>query len=214
MKDRSTEEGQPDSQGFEEKETAESLRLSDLRAFRLPVFLVVVAALAVSVAVFKRYLPYTGTPLVPKEPPPVVLTMEDARLVGLGRTGKLWSVKVGKIEIARNRSGAVLKEVTDGKIYDRGKVVLKVRAGKAACEINSRNLLLSDGISVEGTDGQKLSAEGATWNSADSILRTNGRVIFQSKLSRLTAESLVMDLRAKQLDMWNVRMSLKVPSEW
>jgi LPS export ABC transporter protein LptC len=176
--------------------------------------MVVVVALAASMAVFKRYLPYTGTPLIPKEPPPVVLMMEDVHLVGLGHAGKLWSVKVGKIEIARNSSGAKLKGVTDGKIYSKGKVALQVRAGEATCNINSRNLLLSEGISIEGTDGQKLVAERATWNSANSILRTNGRVIFQSELSQLTADSLVMDLRAKQLDMWNVRMSLKVPSGW
>ena len=214
MSSRRTEEKQSDSQRLEDMRTTGALRFSDSWAFRLSAFIVVVVALAASVAVFKRYLPYTGMPLIPKEPPPVVLMMEDARLVGLGRAGKLWSVKVGKIEIARNSSSAKLKEVTGGKIYSKGKVALQVQAGEATCDINSRNLLLLGGISIEGTDGQKLVAERATWNSANSTLRTSGKVIFQSELSLLTADSLVMDLRAKQLDMWNVRMRLKVPSGW
>jgi len=51
------------------------------------------ALLLLSVIVFRRYLPYTGMNLAPKQPPAVVMAIENAYLVGLGRSGKLWSIR-------------------------------------------------------------------------------------------------------------------------
>lgn len=163
-------------------------------------------ALVASVFVFRRYLPYTGVPLSPKEPPAVVLAMEDAKLVGLGGGQKLWSIRAGKIEMGRNRSGATITGISEGMIYDRGKPALSVYAGRADYDVFSRNLLLSKGIRIEGREGQKLSADGAIWNSFNSTLRSNGRISFESRWSKLSADSLVVDLRSRQMDMSNIRM--------
>jgi hypothetical protein len=176
---------------------------------RFPIIAVVLGlALVVSVIIFRRYLPYTGVPLSPKEPPAIVLAMEDAKLIGLGGGRKLWSVRAGKIEMGRSRSGVTITGISEGTIYDRGKPALSVCAGRADYDVYSRNLLLSKGIRVEGREGQRLSADGAIWNSFNSTLRSNGRISFESKWSKLSADSLVVDMRSRQMDMWNIRMRI------
>lgn len=166
--------------------------------------------MAVSVAVFKRYLPYTGVPLAPRQTPPVVLAMQDAYLVGLGHQGKLWSLRAERIEIAQNRSSTSIAGITDGRIYEQARVALKVKAGRADYDAYTRGLTLAGGIEVRGPDGQRVIAEGATWNSFDSTLRSSGRVSYDSKLSKVTADALRFDLRRRQLEMWNVHVRLHV----
>lgn len=181
-------------------------------AVRRPSYLILAVlvggALVASVVAFRRYLPYTGVPLSPKQPPTIMLAMEDAYLVGLGGGGKQWSVRADRVEISQNRSSTTISRITDGRIYDKGKVALKVRAGRAAYDIYSRNLLLSGGIGIEGPEGQRVRAEGATWNSYSSVLRSNGQVSFESKQSRATADSLTVDLRKQQMDLLNIRMRI------
>ncbi len=168
------------------------------------------AALIASVLVFWRYLPYTGVPLAPKQPPPIVLAMEDAYLVGLGHGAKLWSVKAKKIEIGQNRSSTTITGIEDGRIYDRGKVALNVKAGRADYDVLTRNLTLSKGIFIQGLAGQSVRADGATWNSFASTLRSSGRVSFVSGSSSMVADSLVVNLRKREMEMWNVCMRMPV----
>ena len=106
--------------------------------------------------------------------------MENAYLVGLGSGGKLWSIRAGSVELAQNRFIVTLAGIHDGRVYDRGRVALKLRAGRAAYNIYGKDLTLSDGILVEGNEGQRISAPGATWNSFSATLRSSGGVAFES----------------------------------
>lgn len=162
--------------------------------------------LLLSIVAFKRYLPYTGRGLLPRQPPPIVLAMEDAHLVGLGRDGKLWSLHAKKIEMSRNRSSTTISGITEGKVYDAGKVALRVEAGSASYDVYQKNLLLSGGVRIEGADGQKITGRGATWNSRTSTLRSLGPVSIETKWSKMTTDKMLVDVRNKEMSMWNVRM--------
>lgn len=168
------------------------------------------AVLLLSVVAFKRYLPYTGMNLAPKQPPGVVLAMDNAYLVGLGHNGKLWSIKAKKVEISQDRVVTTVSGITDGKIYDKGKIALKVRAGRATYNTYIRDLVLTNGVRIESLDGQTISGPGASWNSAMGMLRSQGPVTVETKWSTLTADPLIVDLRNKEMCMWRINMRVNM----
>ena len=166
------------------------------------------AALLVSVAVFKRYMPYGPSELALKEPPAVILTMEDAYLVGLGSKGKLWSLKARKVEMSQDRSTTTLTGIHDGRIFDRGKPVLKVDAGTAQYDIYYRNLQLGGGVSIRSNTGERISGPGAYWSAAAGVLQSTGRVVFETGWSRIEADSLALDTRKREMSLRNVRLRI------
>ena len=157
-----------------------------------------------SVMVFRRHLPYTGMNLAPRLPPSVVMTIHDARIVGLHGGVKLWSTRARTIQLAQNRIVVTLDDITDGTVFDRGRPVLRVRAGRVAYNICAQDLQLSRGVTIEGARGQRISTEGAVWNSATGMLRSTRDVIFESPLGRMTAKLLTVDVRNREIRMWDV----------
>ena len=166
--------------------------------------------LLLSVVVFKRYLPYVGDRLEVKEPPAIVLTMEDAYLVGLGKKEKRWSLRARKVEIGRNRSVTTLTDIFDGKIFDEGEVALNVTAGKVVYDERRDGLELSGGVSVEGLEGEKVTAEGARWDGSTSLLHGRGRVRLEGKWGDASGDDLVVDVKQKEMTMTNVSGSVRI----
>ena len=190
---------------------SESSRMRQMRrSLYLGPVIAAAAILLVSIVAFKRYLPYTNINFNLRQPPPVVLAMEDAYLVGLGHNGKLWSTKARKVEIAQNRSTTILTGIHDGKIFDKDKIALRVKAGRAVYDTYTRDLQLSGGVLIDGANRQRITGEGASWNSTTSTLRSIGVVNFETPSSRITTERLVVDLRNHQMEMWNVRMKFRL----
>lgn len=173
------------------------------------IFATVLTALLASVFVFKRYLPYTGLPVMPKRPPTVVMTMENVRLVGLSHGSKLWSLRAGKVEVAQNRTSTILTGINQADVFSKNKVVFSVRAGKAIYDSLYRNLALSGGI-IARSRGYKVTAEGAVWNPATAILCTTGPVVCRSDWGRLTAKRLELNVRSREISMWRVGWSIDV----
>ena len=165
--------------------------------------------LLVSILVFRRYLPYVGGTLAPEQSPSVVLQMRNAYFVGLDHKGKLWSLKASKVEIGQNRYMTTLTRITDGKIFDAGKPVLEVEAGKAVYNSLAGNLDMDKGITLSGSDGQKISAAGANWNSATSMLRSSGKVRYEAPWGRASTESVTVDMKTKEMTMTNVVISVQ-----
>jgi len=71
-------------------------------------------------------------------------------------------------------------------------------------------MLLSNGVTIEGSEGQTITAPGATWNSFTSMLRSRGRVAYRSAIGKVTADMLVVDVRNREMQMWNVALSADV----
>lgn len=169
--------------------------------------------LLLSLLVFRRYLPYVGGSLAPSQPPSVVLEMHNAYFVGLNRKGKLWSIKAKKVEIGQNRYLTTLTNVSDGKIFNEGKPALKMKAGRAMYNSMVGDLALDQGICVTGMDGQQMTASGADWNSTTSTLRSRGKVQFQSQIGKASTDSILVDMKAKEITMWNVSGSVDLSKQ-
>jgi len=169
--------------------------------------------LLISILVFKSYLPYVGRSLAPKEPPAIVLAMRNAYFVGMGKHGKAWSLKAKTVEIGQTRSITTLTNVTEGKIFDSGKIALQLNAGQAIYDSFTMNLRMDHGINIQAKNGDKLTAEGADWNSTTSVLRSIGRVSLDSKLGRISTEKVEVDLRNKEITLWNGDMSVDLSKE-
>ena len=164
--------------------------------------------LLLSIWAFKRYIPYVGGSLAPKQPPAIILSMNDAYFVGMKNKDKIWSLKAKKVDISRNRSITSLSGITDGKIFNKGKAVFQVQAGQATYNSLDKKLLLDDGINIQGEDGQRLSARYAEWNSTTSTLRSNGRVMFTSKWSKASAEKLIVNLKTREMTLWHTSFTI------
>lgn len=165
--------------------------------------------LLVSVLVFRRYLPYVGRTLAPEPPPNVVLEMTDAYFVGFGHKSKLWSLKARKVQIGQSRFVTTLTGITQGRIFDRGKPVLGVEAGKAVYNSAAGDLKMNKGIALSGSDGQKITADGAHWNSATSTLRSSGRVHYEAPWGKASTDAVTVDMNTKEMTMTNVVIAIK-----
>lgn len=170
--------------------------------------LTIIAAfvLIVSVIAFRRYLPYSGRDMAPKQPPSIILAMEKAYLVGLGHDGKRWSVRADKVEMDRYHSTATVNNITEGRIYDKGVSAFNVRAGQAVFDIAGENLTMKNGVSIEGAGGERITGQGAIWNSRNSTLMSTGWARFENDTSRIAASKLIVNLRTKELEMWDIKM--------
>ena len=169
--------------------------------------------LLLSLLVFRRYLPYVGGSLVASQPPTAVLEMHNAYFVGLNHKGKLWSLKAKNVEIGRNRYLTTLTNITDGRVFDAGKPAFKMKAGGAVYNSLVGDLTMDGGIHVTGADGQQLVAQGADWNSDTSSLRSKGRVQYQGQFGKASTDSVLVDMKRKEVTMWNVRGSLDISGQ-
>lgn len=176
------------------------------------VLLILISAAIISVSIYtlKRYAAYKSSVFNLQKPPAIVLSMKNVYIVGIGNKGKIWSVKAKNVDIGQNRSRAEIIKLTNGQIYNNNKPILKIKAGKAICDTYRKDLQLSNGIFIEGMDGQKISGEGALWNSASSTLRSIGKVKFQDKIGNINTDNLVVNIKSKEMDMQNVNMQIYV----
>ncbi len=162
----------------------------------------------VSLVAFRGYLPYSSS-LVGNRQPSVVLQMNDAHFVGLTHGSKSWSLDAKKVEIGQQRYITTLADITDGKIFESGKPILQVKAGQATYNSVFGDLLLEKGISVVGSDGQRVTAQGATWNSMTSTLRSKGEVVYDSDWGKAKTDKMLVDVKKQEMTMWNVVVSIK-----
>lgn len=169
--------------------------------------------LLLSLLAFRRYLPYVGSSLAPKQPPSVVLEMHNAYFVGLNRKGKVWSIRAKKVEIGQNRYLTTLTDISDGRIFNSGKPALKMTAGRAMYNGMVGDLALDNGICVTGPNGQQVTATGADWNSATSTLRSRGKVQYASSFGKASTDSVLVDMRSKEITMWNVSGSIDLSKQ-
>ncbi len=161
-----------------------------------------------SLVAFRGYLPYSSS-LTNNRQSAVPLQMNNAHFVGLTHGKKSWSVDAKKVAIGQERYITYLKNITNGKIFESGKLVLQIEAGQATYNSVFGNLWLDKGISVIGNNSQRLTAQGATWNSMNSTLRSKGEVVYQSDWGNAKTDKMLVDVKNKEMTMWNVVVSIK-----
>lgn len=153
-------------------------------------------------------MPYVGSTLSPAAPPSIVLEMHNAYFVGLNHKGKIWSVRAKSVQIGQDRTLTTLTGVTQGRIFDGGKVALQLEAGRALYNSMVGDLVMDQGIKLTGPGGQKLTARGADWNAAASSLRSTGKVYYESPWARGSTGSVFVDTKGRELTMYNVDVTV------
>ena len=180
----------------------------ELRVSYKSILVLVSALLLVSVVVFRRDLPYSGGSLGPDVKPEMLLTLEDAYLVGSDAKGKLWSLKAKTVEMSRDRSETTIIRITDGRIFEQGKPLMKVDAGRAEYDQYTQDLKIGGGINLKGDSGQTAKCRGAIWNPRRSLLTTVGPVEYEDPSMRATASGLSVDLGSKEMTLTRPRIEV------
>lgn len=157
-------------------------------------------------------MPYVGSTLAPAAPPSIVLEMHNAYFVGLNHNKKTWSVKAKSVQMGQDRVVTTLTGVTQGRIFDRGKVAVQMEAGRALYNSMVGDLRMDGGIKLVA-DGQTLTAPGASWNSASSTLRSNGRVRYESNWAKASTDKVELNAGTKELTMWNMHASVDISKQ-
>jgi len=158
-------------------------------------------------------MPYVGSTLAPASQPSIVLEMRNAYFVGLNHNRKIWSVKAKKVQIGQDRVTTTLTGVTSGRIFDKGTPAFQMEAGRARYNSIVGDLAMDGGLKLTGYGGQKLTAEGASWNPATSTLRSNGRVCYESSWAKASTDRAILDANTKELTMWNVHAAVDISKQ-
>jgi len=165
----------------------------------------VAACLAVSIFYSRRFLPYSGRDLAPPKWPEVIMHLENAHIVGISGGSKLWSLRAKTVKLFRNSNLVTLSNVAEGNVYYRSIPVLKVEAGQVRYDPFSAEMIVSGWVRIRGTRGQIISSPGLIWSSSGSIIRTVGPVVFKSELGSVSASRLLLNLRTKEMKLFEVR---------
>ena len=76
-------------------------------------------------------------------------------------------------------------------------------AGSAEYDTYRKNLSLTKGYIITGNDGQRVSGQGAVWDSSTQVLHSVGHVDFETRWGKLSATDMCVDLKSKELTMHN-----------
>ncbi len=158
-------------------------------------------------------MPYVGSTLAPKTPPSIVLELRNTHFVGMNNRKKAWSIRAKTVRIGQDRVVTTLTGVTEGKIYDRSKVALQMETGRARYNSVTGSLDMDEGIRLTGSDGQKVTAKGANWNSPTSTLRSKGEVRYTSPWARVSTKEMLVDMRNREMTMRDVDISISLSAE-
>lgn len=169
-----------------------------------------VLTMLLCVYLFRHYLPYSGIDLSPKQAPAIVIAMSDVYMAGVGRSGKMWSAKAEKVEMGQNRVIATLTDIHDGKIYSDNQIAMRATAKGGDYNIFSKELQLRGSVVLTGNSGQRITGDGANWNSMTKTLRSTGQVSYVSGKTRIITDSLLVDMNTRRMEMWNLRMTFSV----
>lgn len=73
--------------------------------------------------------------------------------------------------------------------------------------------MMDGGIKLSGSDGQKLTAQGANWNSVSSTLRSKGQVSYTSPWGTALSKDMLVDMKNKEMTMRNVTISVDLSAQ-
>jgi len=84
-------------------------------------------------------------------------------VAGRERGKKGWELEAETVRVSRDERFTDLRQVRRGVLYSQGKPTLRLRAGTARLDAQTRDLKISNGITVDGEDGLRIRSEQANW---------------------------------------------------
>lgn len=180
------------------------------RKYIQPVIAIVVIIILVGSFIhFRRYSPYkVGSGI--NANPEILLSLSDVEIMGRSNGQKKWCFSAKHAEVARGRAVTSVTSIHDGKIYDNGKEVASIEAGKAFYNSATGNVMVSGGIKLSSPQGYKAFADGATWTGYSNSLTCNGKVKFTVDDSTVEGQNLVADLKGQKVTMDKPRLAIDI----
>ncbi len=181
-----------------------------IRKFIFPVIAaVVLAALVASLVHFRGYSPYhVRRDLIGN--PEVVMSLRDVEIAGREDGKPAWSFDARRADVSRGRVRTILTDVRAGKLYDRGKPVATVAAGKAVYNSINGNVEVTDGVKIKSVDGYQAEAQKVVWTGFNKHLYCPGKVVFRSKGGSLAGNNLIADVRNGEVTLDNGKLAVEV----
>lgn len=181
---------------------------TDMKVIRRYLLFILAVGLLAVVVLNRQQLPYSGGSLAPALAPQMLLTMDSAYLVGSGASGKIWSLKAERVEMTQDRSNTIITRIRNASIYEKGKPLLHIDAGRALYNQYSQDLRIAGGIKLRGEAGQNADCSGAVWDPRKNTLTTSGKVSYVDPSMRATAEGLSVNTSSKELILTKPRLEV------
>jgi len=173
------------------------------------VVVALIGGLVTSFVYLRRYSPYRVSGLVAGNPE-IVLSLRDIEMVGRSGGEKLWSFHADRADVARGQVSTTFYSIRDGSLYDEGKVVASVKAGKATYNSGTDDVEVTGGVEIASPRGYRAEAERARWSSYFKRLWCPGRVIFSAGDSEIIGYDLTADMRNQEVSFVRGKMVVAV----
>jgi hypothetical protein len=169
----------------------------------------VIGVLLVSVVHFRRFSPYrVRHDLVGN--PEVVLSLRGVSIAGRDDGKAAWSFDAERVDVSKGRYRTTVTGIRQGRLYDNGKAVATVTAGRAVYNSLSGNVEVTGGVKVRAAKGFEARAQKALWTGFNQQLICPGKVEFRSTEGKLIGTNLVADLRQSQVTLDKARLSVDI----
>jgi hypothetical protein len=183
-----------------------------LRKYLAPVIAVaVIVVLAGMIVHFRRNLPYkVGAGLASN--PETLLSLSDVEIVGRARGQRAWSFKAKEADVTQGRVATSFRSIRDGKLYDDGKLMATVSAGKAVFISGIGDVDVTNGVKLVSKQGYSAQTDSARWSGYFKRLTCPGKVVFRSKEGSLVGQNLVADLKSPEVSLDKGKMVISLPA--
>lgn len=172
--------------------------------------LFIIAGLTITLVSLWKYSPYKITNKIVGNPR-IILSLKNVEVVGRSDGRKIWSFNAKQAHVSRGRFRTELVAISNGKIFNDGKHVVTITAGKAVYDSSTGNVEVTDGVKVVSVHGYTAQAKQARWSNSMKALRCPGKVRFTADGSVLVGQDLVANIDNQEVEIEKAKMVIEIP---
>ncbi|WP_027339498.1 LPS export ABC transporter periplasmic protein LptC [Halonatronum saccharophilum] len=131
--------------------------------------------------------------------------IRESRVVSYDGGEKRWDILALRLLEPRlsrddNEARMILEDITEGKLFNRGKVEYRLNANRATYYKSSKNVNLEGNVILKQKSGEEIRGEKLRWVDRSQELISNEDVWVKLLDGDLYAKSMVMDLEKDIVD--------------
>ena len=101
-----------------------------------------------------------------------------------------WQLNIEQIEISGGGRSVAASDLREGLIYDQGKPVVRISAGKATYQTTDKSFEVTGGVKVVSHQGAIITTSKVQWLPETQILHCPGEVTMRAEGATVRAENL------------------------
>lgn len=171
--------------------------------------LAITAGLIIMLACLWKYSPYQITNKIVGNPR-IILSLKNVEVIGRSGGNKIWSFQAKRANVSRGRSRTELIGISDGRLFNDGKRVVTINAGRAVYDSSTGDVEVTNGVKVVSVQGYTAQAAQARWSSYMKELRCPGKVSFTADGNVLVGRDLVADIDNQEVRMEKAKMVVEI----